>query len=142
MTEENKGAAVALPPTGWYGSTAVPEDTPLYTGQQMLAFRAEGEADLRARLAAAEAQAKRDEEWIEHQRKKANELQQALAAAEAEVVRLRAQRDEAVAALRVAVEDAADEWARHVVEDTAPRPLTNHMLREFDHTLASLKGQA
>ena len=40
-------------------------------------------------------------------------------------------------ALRAAVEDAADEWARYVEVDTAPRTLTKHMLAAFDAALAA-----
>jgi hypothetical protein len=38
-------------------------------------------------------------------------------------------------ALREAIEDAADEWARYVLADTAPTNLTAHMLRAFDAAL-------
>lgn len=75
MTEESNGAAVALPATDYTLAIPARPYEPAYvtneegfSAEAMLAFRAEGEADLRARLAAAEASRKELREFVEEVR--------------------------------------------------------------------------
>ena len=108
----------------------------------MRAFRAEGEADLRARLA-AEIQ-----ENLAHHRLHDRHGERVIAL-EAEVVRLRTQRDEAVAALT----ELADCTAAGIQEEQAAFDLPPEPVSQWDYeagmavakaraTLASLKEQA
>ena len=121
MAEENKGAALPEPLIQYQAKFATIIG---FTADQMRAFRAEGEADLRARLAAAEAE-------VVRLRAQRDEFQQAANDLSGDLTKVGEQRDEAVALLETVVDLGF-----------LPKSIEPSLLTKVRIALASLKEQA